>query len=211
LHQLRQDRKAAHAPAARALAIATEKGFPVLSGWARILCGWALAEAGPGERAVAEIRQGLAGLHAQGSDLGRTCFLAMLADACARAGQLDEALKALAEAQEFAEATGERLWEPELHRLTAELLLQRDPTVVQHAEACLQQALSAARRQEALSLELRAAMSLARLWHRHEKTREAEQLLAPVVGQFTEGFQTPELQSARAFLDQCHSAGFARR
>jgi predicted ATPase len=200
-HQIRQDRANARATAARSLALATEEGFPVLRGWTTILRGLSLAEGSQSEWALAEIRQGLAGLQAQGSEVGRSCFLSLLAEACARAGRWAEGREALAEAQEFAEATGEGFWQPEIHRLKGELLLH-DPTAAPDAEACLHQALAVARRQQAGSLELRAAMSLGRLWDRQGKTQAARELLAPVYGSFTEGFQTHDLQAARALLEQ---------
>ena len=137
--------------------------------------------------------------------MGRTYYLALLAEACARADRLEEGLQALAEAQEFADATGEAFWLPEIHRLKGELLLQHDPTAAQDAEACLHQALEVARRQQARSLELRAAMSLARLWRQQGKTQAAHELVAAVYGGFTEGFQTPDLQTARALLQQAGS------
>jgi predicted ATPase len=101
----------------------------------------------PGEWAISEIRQGLAGLRTLGSAMGRSSFLSLLAEACARSGRLEESLKALDEALEFTDATGEHFWEAELHRLKAELLLRRDPTAVQSAEVCYHKALKIARRQ----------------------------------------------------------------
>ncbi len=94
-----------------------------------------------------------------------------------------------------------RWWEAELCRLRGELLLQQTVEQPEEAEVCFQQALAVARRQQAKSLELRAAMSLARLWQRQGKRREAHQLLAEVYGWFTEGFDTADLQEAKALLD----------
>jgi class 3 adenylate cyclase/predicted ATPase len=202
LHQFGKDWAGARATAARALTLGTEKGFAVLSSWARIVHGWTMAEIGQSEQGLAEIRQGLANLHTLGSNLARTYHLALLAEACARADRPKEGLQALTEAQQFASATGEGIWLAEIHRLTGELLLQHDATALQDAEACFHQALDVARRQQARSLELRAAMSLARLWHRQGKTRAAMEVLAPVYGAFTEGFDTPDLEAARALLKQ---------
>ena len=94
----------------------------------------------------------------------------------------------------------ERWWEAEVHRLRGVILLRQTLTPQEEAEACLQQALTVARRQQAKSLELRAAMSLARLWQQQGKRAEAQELLAPIYGWFTEGFETADLQEARALL-----------
>jgi predicted ATPase len=204
LHQFDQDRARASAAAEQALALSTEKGFLFWTDWSKIMYGWTLAEPGQSERAVIEIRQGLEDWRAQGAELGRTYFLTLLAEAFACAGRLEEGLIALAESQEFAEATAERFWQAEIHRLQGELLLAFDPNKAQDAAACFHQALEVARRQQARSLELRAAMSLGRLWHHQGKTAAARELLAPVYGTFTEGFQTHDLQAARALLEQWH-------
>jgi predicted ATPase len=151
---------------------------------------------------VAEIRQGLADLQALGANLARSYFLTLLAEACARIGRPEEGLRALTEAQEFANTTGEGYWQADTHRLKGELLLQQDPTKAQDAETCFQQALEVARRQQARSLELRAALSLARLWAEQGNPQAACELLAPVYAGFTEGFQTHDLQRAAAFLEQ---------
>ena len=107
----------------------------------------------------------------------------------------------LAEVFTTLEASGERWYEAELHRLKGELLWQHAGTQPGEAEASFQQALAIARRQQAKALELRAAMSLARLWQRQGKRAEAHALLAPIYGWFTEGFDTADLQEARALLD----------
>jgi predicted ATPase len=129
----------------------------------------------------------------------------LLAGACARAGRLEDSLTALAEAQAFADASEERYWQPEIHRLKGELLLHRDLTNTRDAEACFHEALELARRQQARSLELRAAMSLARLWSRQGQAQSARELVAAVYGTFTEGFQTHDLQAARAWLEETPS------
>jgi predicted ATPase len=116
-------------------------------------------------------------------------------------GQTEEGLTVLAEALAVVEHTGECSWEAELHRLKGELLLARAIPEAQPAEACFQQALTVARRQEAKALELRAAMSLSRLWQHQGKRAEARQLLAPVYSWFTEGFDTADLQEAKALLE----------
>jgi predicted ATPase len=112
------------------------------------------------------------------------------------------ALAALAEALTLVDATEERWWEGELYRCKGELLLRQLGPDAQEAEGCLHQALDIARRQEAKSLELRAAVSLARLWQQQGKQAEAYALLAPIYGWFTEGFDTADLQEAKVLLDE---------
>jgi len=124
-----------------------------------------------------------------------------LAEACGKAGQINEGLHALEEALEVVQTKEERLYEAEVYRLKAVLLLQ-DSTAHQEAAEHLQQALQVARRQQAKSLELRAAMSLARLWQHQDKRAAAYQLLAEIYGWFTEGFDTADLQEAKALLEE---------
>ena len=108
----------------------------------------------------------------------------------------------LAEALAAVEHTGGRFYEAELQRLQGELLRARAAEPDPEAEACFRQALAIARRQQAKSLELRAAMSLSRLWQQEGKRDEAYELLAPIYGWFTEGFDTADLQDAKALLDE---------
>src|SRR5207245_10566452 len=115
-------------------------------------------------------------------------------------GHTADGLQALAEAHTLMEQHEERCWEAEICRLRGVLLLRQPETPQAEAEACFQRALDVARRQEAKSLELRAAMSLGRLWQQQGKRAEAHELLAPVYGWFTEGFNTADLQEARALL-----------
>jgi len=132
-----------------------------------------------------------------------TVFLALLADAYRKVGQIDEGLSVLAEALAFVDKSGERVWEAELYRVKGELTLQSDSKSQDSrvAEAAFKKALHVARHQQAKSLELRAATSLARLWQQQGKTAEARELLSEVYGWFTEGFDTADLQDAEALLD----------
>jgi predicted ATPase len=205
LHQFGQDRERTRSTAARALALSTEKGFGGVGACARILFGWTLADPGQCEQALTTMRQGLEDLRAQGALSDRNSLMNLFAEVCLRAGELEEGLKAMAESQAFADAKGEDFWQPEVHRFKGELLLQHDPAAIQDAETCFRQALAVARRQQARSLELSAAMSLARLWQGQGKTQAAVEVLAPVYGAFTEGFDTPDLKAARALLEQLHS------
>ena len=127
--------------------------------------------------------------------------LAQLAEVYGQWGQADEGLHMLAEALTVVNTTGGRCYEAELHRLTGELLLRQIVPDAPAAEACFQQALAVARYQQAKTWELRAAMSLARLWQRQGRRDQACELLAPIYGWFTEGFDTADLQEAQALLD----------
>ena len=132
----------------------------------------------------------------------RPYYLALFAEASAKVGQTAEGLEALTEALATLARSMTRWWEAEMYRLRGELLLQQTVAQMEEAEVCFQQALAVARRQQAKSLELRAAMSLARLWRRQGKQVEAHELLAPVYGWFTEGFDTADLQEAKALLEE---------
>jgi predicted ATPase len=125
----------------------------------------------------------------------------VLADVDDCLGHPEDGLQALAEAHTLVEQQEERWWEAEVCRLRGVLLLRQPGMPQAEAETWLQQALDVARRQEAKSLELRAAMSLSRLWQQQGKCTEARELLAPIYGWFTEGFDTTDLQEAKALLD----------
>ena len=159
------------------------------------------------------LRQGLAALRPASVD---SYHLALLAEAYGNLQQPAEGLQMVAQALVMVDKTGERWWEAELYRLRGELLLQSTvqdppstvgqmvsgrPAPAREAEACFRQALEVARRQDAKSLELRAAMSLSRLWQRQGKRAEARTPLAEIYGWFTEGFDTADLQEARALLE----------
>jgi predicted ATPase len=144
----------------------------------------------------------LAALHAAGADLRRSYYLALLAEVCRRAGRPDAGQSAIAEALAFAEESGERWWEAELHRLRGDLLLAQSAAGRGEAEACFHRALEIAQGQSAKAFELRAATSLARLWAEQDERQKAHALLAPIYGWFTEGFDTADLKDAKALLDE---------
>jgi len=203
LHQSRREQQAAHERAEALMALATEQGFAQYVARATIMRGWAFAAQGQGAEGTAQMRQGLAANQATGSELQRPYYLALLAEAYGSIGQTAEGLSLLAEALATVDRTGERGREAELHGLQGELLLAQagDRQQVPEAEACFHQALAVARRQQAKSLELRAATSLSRLWQQQGKQAEAHELLAPIYGWFTEGFDTKDLQEAKALLE----------
>jgi predicted ATPase len=152
------------------------------------------------EEGITQIHQVLAVDRSTGATRDRPYNLALLAEASAQGGQTTEGLEVLAEALATLAESGVRWWEAELYRLKGELLLWHSVAQLGEAEACFQQALDIARRQQAKSLELRAATSLSLLWQHQGKRAAAYDLLAPVYGWFTEGFDTADLQEAKALL-----------
>jgi TOMM system kinase/cyclase fusion protein len=202
LHRFRREVEAAQERAAAAITLSTEQGFAVYLAWGTIVQGWSLAEQGQGVEGTAQIRQGLATSQAMGLQAVLPYHLALLAEAYGKAGQGKEGLRVLAEALTMVNNTGERNYEAELYRLKGELLLQQALGSGDEAETCFHQALDIARQQQAKSLELRAAISLGRLWQRQSRQAEARALLAPIYGWFTEGFDTADLQEAKALLDE---------
>jgi predicted ATPase len=190
----------AHAEAL--LTLSTTQGFPLWAGFATCWRGWALAMQGQGEEGLAQIGQGLAALLAVGQELGRPGCLVLLAEAAGSTGQAEEGLRLLAEALTVFETSKRGDMLTEVCRLQGELLLRQALPSAAQVEACFQQALAIARRQQAKSWELRAAMSLSRLWQRQDKRDAARELLAEVYGWFTEGFDTADLQEAKALLEE---------
>jgi predicted ATPase len=201
--QFRRDVPAVHEHAEAAVALSTEQGFANRAAMGTSLRGWALTMQGQGEEGMAQVRQGIAALRATatGAAVLVPYFCTVLAEVHAHLGHTADGLQALAEAHTLVEQHEERWWEAEVHRLRGVLLLRQPGVPQAEAEAWLQQALDVARRQEAKSLELRAAMSLSRLWQQQGKRQEAHDLLAEVYAWFTEGFDTADLQDAKALLE----------
>jgi predicted ATPase len=202
LHQVRREWQVVHEHAETAITVATEQQVALVLALGPLMRGWALAMQGQGAEGLTQLRQGLDAYQATGAAFQRPHFLSLLAEVHRSLGQPEAGLTALSEALTLVEKTGERYYEAELHRLKGELLLQQAAPEVSHAETCFQQSLDIARRQQAKSLELRAAMSLSRLWQQQGKRDEARALLAPIYGWFTEGFDTADLQEAKALLEE---------
>ena len=205
VHWLRREAPRCHELAETLIALASEQGMAHYRAAAVLWRGWALNEEGLRAEGVAQLRQGAAALQATGVLVYRTVTPAMLAEALAHQGQVEEGLAALAEALAVVRDGGEPYWEAELHRLQGELLLQWaevEALARAEAEACFHQALAVARRQSAKALELRAVMSLSRLYQRQGRQAEARPLLAQTYGWFTEGFDTTDLQEAKALLER---------
>jgi class 3 adenylate cyclase/predicted ATPase len=206
VHQLVRDRHTIRERAEAALAHVIEHDFVFWIPIGMMLQAWAHAENGQVEQGVGEMRQGLAAYRATGSDVMRPFFLAQLAELHGKLGQATEGIGVLAEAQEAADNSGERWWQPELYRLKGELTLQRSGDRTARAEGqseietYFRQSLEMASRLSAKSLELRAALSLSRLWQKQGRRAEARRVLGEVYGRFTEGFDTADLLEARTLL-----------
>jgi predicted ATPase len=226
LQHMRREGEATLEHVQAGVVLSTEHGFPYLKAIGTVLQGWELTRVGQVTEGLTQMRQGLAAFRAMGAEILRPNLLALLADACGCGGQIEAGLEALEEALVTADQHAERFYEAELHRLKGELLLRHwrevgakpAPRASQQshaasgetpgwaplqreAEACFQSALAIARRQGAKLLELRAALSLSRLWQQQGKRADARQLLAAVYSWFTEGFETADLQEAQALLE----------
>jgi predicted ATPase len=202
VHYRRREVPAVQAQAEALLTLATAQQFPLYVGHITYWRGWALAIQGQGERGIGQLRQGMAEALATGQTLLQPLCLVLLAEAMEHTGQVDEGLRVMAEALVAIEVSGRYELLAEAYRLQGALLLRRAVSDAHQAEACFQQALAIARRQQAKSWELRVATSLARLWQQHGRSAEAYELLTPIYGWFTEGFDTADLQEAKALLDE---------
>jgi predicted ATPase len=212
MHRWHGELQAAQALEEASLALCREQGFAQALAQETVLHGWDLAARGQAAAGIAQMRQGLEALRATGAEVERPWLLTSLALAYGNAGQPEEGLALIAEALNIVDKTGKRIDEAGLYRRQGELLLARQNPearttgarrqLAAEAEGCFRRALAIARRQQAKTLELRAAMSLARLWQRQGKRAAALELLAPVYGWFTEGLETTDLREARALLEE---------
>jgi DNA-binding winged helix-turn-helix (wHTH) protein/predicted ATPase len=202
LHQYRREWPAVHAQTEAAIALVSQEGTSRYLPQMLHRRGWVLAAQGQYAAGIAQMSDALTALRAMDA-LGSVDprALSQLAEAYGQSGQVEEGIRLLAEARAAVEKTGAAVWAAEVQRLTGELLLRQAVPDEEQAAACFQQALAVARRQQAKSLELRAATSCAHLWQRQGKRREARALLAGVYSWFTEGFDTADLQEAKALLD----------
>jgi predicted ATPase len=201
LHHHLREAPAVQAQAEALLALATAQEFPLFAGLGTCWQNWALAVQSQDAVGLAQLRQGLTAVLATGQTGAQPHWSVLLAEAAGHAGQVAEGLRLLAEALTAFEAIGRGDLLAEAYRLQGEFLLCQTIPDTAQVEACFQQALAIARRQQAKSWELRVAMSLSRLWKRQGKRTEARQLLSEVYGWFTEGFDTADLQEAQALLE----------
>jgi serine/threonine protein kinase/predicted ATPase len=197
LHQYRREPQAARELAEAAIALASEQGLALWLGWGTILRGWAMTEQGQAAEGLDRIRRGIDGTRQTGAGMWQTYLLCLLAEAYGKAGRAEDGLAALAEIPPLVEAHQEHFWEAEMHRLGGELRLAQGAPASE-VEQHYRRALELAGRQNAKSLELRAATSLARLQRQQGDREAARQTLAGIYGWFSEGFETPDLKDARA-------------
>jgi predicted ATPase len=183
--------------------VSAEQGYPLMQRVGNIMRGWCLGRMGRVEEAIPLLVAGIALFSDAGCHILEPFLLTTLAEAYGMAAQPEEGLNRLAEAEALIQRTRERWVEAELHRLRGTLLLSLDRH--EPAEESYRQALAVAQRQSAKFWELRAALDLARLWRDQGKRTEARELLSPVYGWFTEGFDTPVLKEAEALLEQLQS------
>ncbi|MBI4233202.1 MAG: hypothetical protein HY686_02040, partial [Chloroflexi bacterium] len=226
VYQFRREPQGVQERTEELIALSTDQGFSFFLPLGVIPRGWVLVEQGQAEEGIAQMRQGLAAYRATGAELASTYLIALLAEGYGKGGQPEEGLRVLTEALTAVERTGERFYEAELYRLKGELLRQTAdgrPTTADgrkadgrrsavggqrsieeaesEAETCFHKAISVARHQQARSLELRATVSLCRLWQGQGKREEARQMLQEIYGWFTEGFDTVDLKEAKALLE----------
>ena len=207
LHREHGEGRVALEHADMGIALASEHGFPFYVAWGTVHRGAALIAQKQWMEGVVQIRQGL---EAREEEATRTVSLAWLAEGYGGAGQVEEGLATVAEALRLVEKNDECIYEAELYRIKGELLLTQEglrPKAeglrrkTEEAEVCFLKAIEVAQKQQAKSLELRAVMSLARLWQQQGKKAEAHHMLSEVYNWFTEGFDTKDLQEAKALID----------
>ncbi|KPK25179.1 MAG: hypothetical protein AMK69_14950 [Nitrospira bacterium SG8_3] len=201
VHQLRRDVQAVLEKAEALIQFATEQRFPLWKAWGMLLQGWALVEQGNRNEGIAQLRQALEDYSSMELLFFPTYSFALLAEAYGKMGHVKDGLIVLGEALEKAHKGGERLHEAELYRIKGELLLIRGGAESK-CEACFHQAIGVARDQNAKALELRAAMSLSRLYQKQGRKEDARTLLEDIYGWFTEGFETADLKEARALFEE---------
>ncbi len=201
LQQLRADEAVARAHAEQALELASKYQAPYYRTWAGILVSYALALEQPDEEYIGRLRESISEFKASSARLRLPYYLSLLAQVYGKAGRAEEGLACIYEALAEARIHNERWWDAELHRLRGEFLLMGGADAVD-GEAAILRAISIAQSQQARSLELRATMSLARLWSAQKRSDDVRRQLRDVYTWFTEGCETPDLQAARLLLAQ---------
>lgn len=201
LQQLCADEATARKHAEQALALTSKYEAHYYRAWAAILVSYTLTTEQPDEEHIGRLRNSIIEFKATGARLRLPYYLALLAQAYGKAGRVEEGLAAIDEAFSEAHAHNEHWWDAELYRLRGEFLLMHGSDA-SDVEAAFFHAIEIAQAQQARSLELRATMSLARLWHARHRSNDARRRLQDIYGWFTEGFETPDLQAARLLLEQ---------
>jgi adenylate cyclase len=202
VHVLRRDLSAARRRAKTTMEMSVEQRHSFYLGHGSVSHGWARAAQDQVEDGIAEIDQGIATFRATSAQTWIPYFLGLQAETYARAERIDDGLASVAEALALAEDTEQHCWQAELNRIKGGLLLAASSKNPGEAESCFSQALDIARHQQAKSWELRAAVSLGRLWRQQGRIDKARDLLSPIYGWFTEGFDTPDLIDAKVLLDE---------
>jgi predicted ATPase len=201
MHQYCRPGAEAEAAADELVRYSAEHGFTYWYDWGMLIkAGWMLLRREQ-EEGLALFLKRLDAFHAGGAALCIPYYLSVLGEAYRQAGRFQDSRRALDEGLAFAEKNDERFQEAELQRLKGELLLAESPDQAAAAENCFHQAIETARRQQSKAWELRATMSLARLWQRQGRRDEASAALAAVFDTYTEGFTTPDLVDAAALLE----------
>jgi predicted ATPase len=202
-HQLRRDPATVRVWGDRMAQLAAEHRLAPFEATGVIARGWLLSTERQAKRSLRELHRGLPGCIDLGVRLWVPCHKALLAEAHLDAGEASVGLEVLEDTMRFVNGSGLHYWDAELLRLKGKLLAHVSPNDRhEEEEGCYREALAAARRQQARSLELRAATSLGRLWRDQGRVEEARNLLAPVYDWFTEGFDTGDLKEAKALLDE---------
>jgi class 3 adenylate cyclase/predicted ATPase len=201
-HQFRREMRAAQEHAEALISLTTVQGFPFWLTLGSLLRGWVLTYQGQVTEGIEQMIQACRAFRATGAEVFQSYALTLLAEAYGTLGEPEAGLGLLTEALTLADTPGEQWYESELYRLKGALLLQQSSDNHAEAERCFRQAIVVAQNQQAKSWELRASTSLARLWQRQGKRNEAHVLLARIYGWFTEGFDTADLQEAKALLAQ---------
>jgi predicted ATPase len=208
LHQFRREPQGALQRAEETIQLATEQGFPIWESMGTMLRGWALAQQDKSEEGIEQLQQGLVSWRFIGAEVSLPYYLALLAEAYRKTEQFEKSMQLLTEALILASTNGDRWWEAELHRQRGELLLQQRKSrkvnkpkgAESEVEGCFLRAMDIAHNQKAKSLELRAAMSISRLWNFQNKEKSARQLLVNIYEKFTEGFDTEDLKEAAILI-----------
>jgi predicted ATPase len=209
IHQLRGETESVEEQTNELLIVTREHGIPQFRAMGKIMRGWVLATHRDYEEGLAQLQSGLESLQAARQGLGRPYFLGLLAETYRVREQWNEARQVVNEALDIISKSGEAMHEAELYRLKGELLLRPQsqiPDPSSEAEQCFFKAIKIAEKQQAKSLELRAAISLARLWQTQGKCNKAHLMLSSVYNWFREGFDTKELQEAKALLESLESS-----
>jgi predicted ATPase len=196
----RREFQAAQEYAEPLVELTAKEGHALFQATGMLLQGRAQIEAGQVEEGIAQMAQGFECYEATRGRMYAPQILSALAEAYGKTGQVEHGLSVMSEALALMEETGERFYEVESYRIKGELLRMQDEET--EAEACFQKAIEVARRQQAKSWELRAVMSLSRLWQKQGKREEARELLSEIYDWFTEGFDTADLKEAKALLEE---------